>query len=81
MQGDPGLVENVVEPARVDPAIDQDRIILLENESDRVRLWCAIPADRGDPDDLFVVQPALDLLAERGAGVGERAVGHARQPW
>jgi hypothetical protein len=33
--------------------VSQDRVIVLEQEPDRVRLWGAVRADRGEPDDLF----------------------------
>jgi hypothetical protein len=58
VQGDPGPLDDMVDPVRLDRVVDQDRVVVLEQESDRVRLWGAVLADRGDPDDLFLAQPA-----------------------
>src|ERR1700683_1317771 len=74
VQGDLRPVDDMVEPVRVDYVVDHDRVVVLEHESDRVRLWGAVLAHRSDPNDLFLAQPTPHPLAERGARVGKCTV-------
>jgi hypothetical protein len=70
VQGDLGSVNDMPEPVRVDHAVDQDRVDILEQESDRVRLWGAVLADRSDPGDLLFAQPTPHPLADWALGSG-----------
>jgi len=80
VQGDLRPADDMVDPVRVDHVADQDRAVVLEQESDRVGLWGAVLADRRDPDDLFLAQPTPHPLAERGAGVGKHTLRHTPKP-